>query len=151
MELLKAIGDIRTINIGTLRSVTMNPTSMMAATASLRRARNAGSVGKPGGTLKRSTKRVAGILAMRAASSAAITGSLDGVHGSDPLVVENLVQRLKVIFSKHGAVRLRSPLLRPTSQFGLEEGSLIGGPAELLSRRGSSLILPEDLTAPFGK
>ena len=150
MELLRAIGDIRTINVSTLRSVTMNPSSMIAATASLRRSRNAGTYGKPGGNLKRSTKRVAGILAMRAATSAAITGALDGVHGADPLVVERISHRLKSIFSSQGAVRLRSPLLRP-SKFASESSATIGGPAEFLSTRGSCVILPEDLTAPFAR
>ncbi|GKY90546.1 hypothetical protein MPSEU_000028300 [Mayamaea pseudoterrestris] len=150
MELLRAIGDIRSINLATLRSITMNPSSMIAATASLRRARNAGNLGKAGGSLKRATKRAAGILAMRAATSAAITGSLDGVHGSDPLVVERLSQRLKAIFSIHGAVRLRPPLLRPKKP-GEENNLASGGPAEFISQRGFCVILPEDLTAPFAR
>lgn len=135
--------------MSTLRSVTMNPSSMIAATASLRRARNAGAWGKAGGNLRRSTKRVAGILAMRAASSAAVTGALDGVHGSDPQIVERISHHLKTIFRMHGAVRLRSPLLRP-NRFASETNSSIGGPAEFLSKRGFCVILPEDLTAPFG-
>jgi hypothetical protein len=100
--------------------------------------------------LKRSSKRVAGILAMRAACSAGVTGAIDGVHGADPLVVEHLSQRLCDVFSRHGAVRLRAPLLRPNGN-PAQNGSMAVGPAEFLNTRGACVVLPEDLTAPFGK
>lgn len=154
MELLRAIGDIRKVNLTTLQSVAMNASSTIAATAALRRARNVGNLtkggGGGGGVLKRSSKRVAGILAMRAACSAGVTGSIDGVHGADPLVVEHLSQRMCEVFGRHGAVRLRAPLLRPNGN-PAQNGSMAVGPAEFLNTRGACVILPEDLTAPFGK
>jgi translation initiation factor 2-alpha kinase 4 len=151
-ELVHAIGEIRAgaINPSSLRSLAMNSSSLIAATSALKRARNAGRLGKGGkGMLKRSTQRTAGILAMRAATAAAVTGALDGVHGADPAVVEKICEHLKLVFQSHGAVHLRSPLLRPRPNPILEQ--TVGGPAEIINERGNVLFLPEDLTAPFGK
>jgi hypothetical protein len=103
--------------------------------------------GGKGSILKRSTQRTAGVFAMAAATSAAVTGSLDGVHGADPRVVESICTRLSTIFQSHGAVRLRSPLLRPRPN-SVSAGT-VGGPAELIDARGSVLLLPEDLTSPL--
>ena len=51
----------------------------------MKRAGNTGKLGKGGrGMLKRASHRTAGILAMRAATGAAVTGAVDGVHGADP-------------------------------------------------------------------
>lgn len=47
------------------------------------------------------------------------------------------------------AVHLRSPLLRPSMSS--TAGNTFGGPAQLLNERGSLLVLPEDLTGPFGR
>jgi hypothetical protein len=84
---------------------------------------------------------------MAAATSAAVTGSLDGVHGADPRVVDSICTRLTTIFQSHGAVRLRSPLLRPRPN-SVSAGT-VGGPAEVMDSRGSVLLLPEDLTSPL--
>ena len=48
--------------------------------------------------LKRSAQHTAGILGIRAATAAAVTGASDGVHGADPIAVEAICQRLKAIF-----------------------------------------------------
>jgi hypothetical protein len=148
VELVRAISEIRagTIDFSSIR-IAMSPSSIVAATSALRRARIAGQLGK--GTIKRSTQRMAGILAMRSAAATAVTGSTDGVLGADPIVVERLCENLKCVFQNHGAVRLRSPLLRPQSSSSTT--AAVGGPAELINPRGALLVLPEDLTASFGK
>lgn len=151
-ELVKAIVDIRAgaVDASSSRSLAMSASSLIAATSALKRARNAGRLGKGGKVmLKRSTQRTAGILAMRAAAAAAVTGALDGVHGADPIVVERICDNLKSTFQSHGAVHLRSPLLRPRTNPAVE--GAVGGPAEVINARGAVLLLPEDLTAPFGK
>lgn len=150
-ELVKAIGDIRAGAVDSFDSLAMNASSLVAATSALKRARNAGRLGKGGrAMLKRATQRTAGILAMRAASAAAVTGTLDGVHGADPVVVERVCSDLKMVFTCHGAVRLTTPLLRPRPGASVES-TVVGGPAEVINSRGNVLLLPEDLTAPFGK
>lgn len=151
--LMRAITDIRAtggMNVESMASLAMSASSLVSATSALRRARNAGKVGKGGkGLMKRSTQRVAGILAMNAASAAAVTGAADGVHGSDPRVVEEICNGLCEIFDSHGAVRLRAPILRPRPASSPE--ATIGGPAELLNSRGTVLLLPEDLTVSFAR
>jgi eukaryotic translation initiation factor 2-alpha kinase 4 len=150
-ELLRSIGTIRAgaIDSGSLSSLAMSSSSIAACTASLRRSRFAGRLGKGGkGMLKRATQRTAGIIAMRAATSAAVTGAFDGIHGADPLVVERMVKLCKDVFHMHGAVWLPSPLLRPRTT---SSTSVVGGPAEVINSRGVVLLLPEDLTAPFGE
>jgi hypothetical protein len=152
-ELLRAVSDIRagSVNMSSVGSLAMSSVSLIAATSTLKRARNSGRLGKGGkaAILKRSTQRTAGILAMRAATAAAVSGSLDGVHGADPSIVENVCIRLQSIFERHGAVHLKSPLLRPRPNSSTE-GTIAGGPAEVINSRGAVLLLPEDLTAPFG-
>lgn len=151
-NLIRAISQIRAgaIDVGSLRSLTMNSISLVAATSALMRARHTGSLGKGGkGMLKRATQRTAGILAMKAAAAAAITGTLDGVLGADPDVVETVCERLKLLFQSHGAVHLRSPLLRPRSN--ASTTAAVGGPAEVMNGRGVVLLLPEDLTGSFAR
>ena len=134
-DLMKAIFTIRAgaVSGEAIQSIAMNGSSMVAATKALRRAISAGKLGKGGkDMMKRATQRTAGILAMRASAAAAVSGSLDGVHGSDPLVVEGICTKLKCVFENHGAVRLSSPLLRPRPN-PPESDSARGGPAELLS------------------
>lgn len=145
------VEEIKELRVGAVgASLSMNNSSLLAATSALRRARNAGNIGKGvRGTMKRSTQRVAGILAMTAAASAAIEGNLDGVHGSDPRLVEDIKGRLISIFQSHGAVCLKSPLLRPRPN--TKTKAIVSGPAELINPRGSVLLLPEDLTAPFAR
>lgn len=146
--ILHAIRDIRAGAVDMSSFISMSNSSLTAATAALRRARNAGNIGKGGkGILKRSSQRVAGILAMVAATSAAVEGNLDGVHGADPRIAEAAINHLVGIFQSHGAVRLRSPLLRPRPNSSLYSST--SGPAEVLNARGNILFLPEDLTAPL--
>jgi translation initiation factor 2-alpha kinase 4 len=150
-ELLRSIGAIRAgaVDMSALSSLAMSSSSIAACTASFKRSRYAGRLGKGGkAMLKQSTQRTAGILAMRAATAAAVTGSLDGVLGADPLIVDRLVELCKGVFHTHGAVCLRSPLLRPRAN---STASSVGGPAEVINSRGVVLLLPEDLTAPFGE
>ena len=152
-ELINAIGEIRAgaIDPSTFQTLAMSASSLVAATSALKRAKYAGRLGKGGKIiLKRATQRTAGILAMRAATAAAVTGALDGVLGADPLVVERICNDLKSLFQCHGAVRLRCPLMRPRPD-SAQEGVVVGGPAEVINSRGNVLLLPEDLTAPFGK
>jgi translation initiation factor 2-alpha kinase 4 len=152
--LMRAIGDIRAtgaLNVEALTSLAMSASSLVSATSALRRARNTGKKGK--GTMKRSAQRVAGILSMNAASSAAITGATDGVHGADPRVVEAICDDLRSIFVEHGAVHLKAPLMRPRPNM---NESAIGGAAEVnaaevLNSRGTILLLPEDLTVSFAR
>lgn len=148
--LIRAIRDIRAGAVDVSSFFAMSNSSLIAATTALRRARTAGNIGKGGskGILKRSAHRAAGVLAISAASAAAIEGTIDGVHGADPKVVETIRGRLTSIFQSHGAVHLRSPLLRPRPNHGTSNVG-ITGPAEVINSRGNVLLLPEDLTAPL--
>lgn len=146
--LLKAISDIRTgvFDFDSLQSLAMSASSQVSAAASLQRSRRVGRIGRGG---KRSAQRAAGILAMTAATAAAVTGAIDGVHGADPRIVDAICQKLTCIFELHGAVHLKSPLLRPRPNHSTP--STVGGPAELLDSRGNVILLPEDLTATFAR
>jgi translation initiation factor 2-alpha kinase 4 len=86
---------------------------------------------------------------MNAASAAAVTGAADGVHGADPRIVEAICDGLRTIFVEHGAVHLKSPLLRPRPSNTNE--TTVGGPAEVINSRGTILLLPEDLTVSFAR
>jgi len=149
---LKAIEGIRSgaIESTSIQSLAMSAASQLAAAVALHRARLAGRIGKGGkGILKRATQRAAGVLAMRAATSAAITGTSDGVQGADPTVIQEVCTRLSKIFQNHGAVPLKSPLLRPRPA--TAHSLAVGGPAEVIDTRGTVLLLPEDLCAPFAR
>ncbi|VEU40406.1 unnamed protein product [Pseudo-nitzschia multistriata] len=144
----------RCIRNGTIdvKSLSMSNMSMVAATSAINRTRNATKLGKEigiKGDLKRSRKQTVGILASRAAAAIAIDGNLDGVLGKDPRIVEMITTRLANIFQAHGAVHLKSPLLRP--RYSSSDKTIIGGPAEVLNRRGVALCLSEDLTASFAR
>ena len=151
--IMKAIGNIRatgSLDVDSLRSVAMSSSSLISATAALLRAKLTGTIGKGGkGIMKRAAQRVAGIIAMNAATSAAVTGLVDGVHGADPRIVDHVCLGLKAVFETHGAVHLRSPLLRPKPNFAVSGSS--GSVAELMNSRGAVLVLPEDLTAPYAR
>ena len=151
-QLMKAISAIRAgaVDVAAFASLAMSSASMMAATAALNRAELTGKLGKGGrGMQKRATQRVAGVLAMRSATAAAVTGAVDGVLGADPSVVENVCNGLKEIFRNHGAVQMKTPLLRPRrTPVSLVSGA---GPVELLNSRGVVLTLPQDLTAPLAR
>jgi len=146
--LVKAIRDIRAGAVDVSSFFAMSNSSLLAATSALRRAKNAGAIGKGGkGMLKRSAQRVAGAFAISAAASAAVEGTIDGVHGADPRVVEGIRSHLTKIFHAHGAVRLRSPLLRPRPHSNITPN--VAEAAEVINSRGNVLLLPEDLTAPL--
>lgn len=89
------------------------------------------------------------IIAMNAASSAAIEGCAYGALGADPRVVEGLSRKLCDIFYSHGAVRLQGPLLRPTDPNDVDTS--LNKPVDLLTRRGSVLRVREDLCIPFAR
>jgi serine/threonine protein kinase len=125
----------------------LNPT---AAFSALTRAGDIGKVmrlGKEYESLRGVPQKVIISLANVAASSAAVTGSIDGVYGADPRVISNICTKLQSIFELHGAVHLRPPLLRPRSQ----AVKPISGSVELMNRRGVVLLLPEDLTVNFAR
>lgn len=150
--LLSAICDIRAgaVDLASLRSLAMSASSLAAAISTLKRASCAGKVGRSGkGILKRATQRTAGIFAMRAATTVAVTGALDGVLGADPGVVGSVCDKMRSIFSLHGAAQLHSPLLRPRLDPPLT-AAVHGGPVEVINPRGCVLLLPEDLTGGFG-
>lgn len=99
--------------------------------------------------LRGAPQQAATILAMTAASSAAVEGCANGVLGADPRVVDNLCRSLEGIFHSHGAVKLQGPLLRPrdSNDFSVS----LNKPVELLARRGSVLRLREDLCVNFAR
>jgi hypothetical protein len=100
--------------------------------------------------LRGAPQQVATVLAMNAATSAAVTGSKDVFLGFDPRVMDSLCSKLETIFLSHGAIRLRSPLLRPRDSTDFVDSSL-NRPAEVLNARGSVLLLQEDLTVNFAR
>ena len=149
--LIRAIREFRTGNID-IKFLSMSNISTVAATSALNRAKNASNKGKGisiKGVLKRSRIRTVGILASSAAAAIAIDGNVDGEVGKDPRIVEMITGRLTAIFQSHGAVHLKSPLLRPRHLS--SDRTIVGGPAEVLNRRGVSLYLAEDLTGSFAR
>ena len=152
MDLLSvAIRDIRTGAID-IKFLSMSNISTVAAMSALNRAKTSSNIGKGigvKGILKRSRIRTVGILASRAAAAIAIDGNLDGILGKDPRLVEMISAKLTTIFQSHGAVNLKSPLLRP--RYSSSDKTIIGGPEEVLNKRGVSLYLSEDLTASFAR
>lgn len=60
-----------------------------------------------------------------------------------------ICNQLIFVFELHGAVNLKSPLLRPRKGK-LSEG-IIGGPAEVMNDEGVVLLLQEDLTVNFAR
>ena len=129
----------------------MSACSVAAAAAALRRAKHVGTVsggGKEGEALRGAPQQVATILAMRAATSAAVT-SVDGILGFDVRIVESICSKLASIFQSQGAVQLQSPLLRPRDSTDFTQS--LNGPAEVLNGRGSVLLLQEDLTVTFAR
>ena len=83
------------------------------------------------------------------ATSAAITGSVESIIGSDPYVIDVLCSRLSSIFRSHGAIFLRSPCLRPRDQ-NIDLHS-VNRPAEVINDQGYVLLMREDLTANFAR
>ena len=135
-----------------MKFLSMSNISMVAAAATINRARNASNLLKGigvKGDLKRTRIRAAGIIASTAAAAIAIDGNIDGALGKDPRIVEMINGRLATIFQAHGAVHLKSPLLRP--RHSSSDKTILGGPAEVLNARGVSLYLSEDLTASFAR
>ena len=99
--------------------------------------------------LRGAPQQVATILAMTAATSAAVEGCANGILGADPRVVEGLCRKLEGVFQSHGAVRLQGPLLRP--RHSTDSVSSLNKPVELLARRGLVLRLREDLCVNFAR
>jgi len=109
--------------------------------------------------------KVAIALAMRAASAAAITGSMTSyssgkgnpVYGADPRVVEHVGNTLRSIFAVHGAVEIEAPLLRPRENYGFNASggagnySFASSKAEVMDETGQILVLNENLTASFAR
>jgi len=130
----------------------MSGVAIAAAVTALGRAHQVGSVsggGKEGESYRGASQQAVTILAMTAASSAALEGNSNGILGANPRVVESLCQKLGDIFQSHGAVRIQGPLVRPRDLNDLV--SLHNRPVELLARRGSVLHLREDLMVNFAR
>lgn len=130
----------------------MSEVAIAAAITALGRAYQVGSVsggGKEGESYRGASQQAVTILAMTAASSAALEGNSNGILGANPRVVEGLCQKLGDIFQSHGAVRIQGPLVRPRD---LNNSVLLHNrPVELLARRGSVLHLREDLMVNFAR
>ena len=92
-------------------------------------------------------------LSLSSAASASISGSSDGIFGSDPHVVEYVCSKLVQIFKLHSAVSLSSPTLTPKigRKTNKGNGAVADGPAEVLTDRGSILILNNDFTNSFAR
>lgn len=137
-----------------LTSLSMSNLSLVAATSALNRAQNAmnnatGTGVK--GMLKRARLRASGIMAMVAASSAAVEGSYDFVLGKDPRITVAIERRIETVFIAHGGVRLEPPLLRPSHNQAINPVGTGLGPAEMLTRRGTRVLLPEALHISFAR
>jgi len=131
----------------------MSAVSIIAAASALHHAQNVGNIsggGKEGEALRGAPQQVATILAMRAATSASVGSSTDGgLLGADPLVVESFCDKVEFILKSQGAIRLRSPLLRPRDT--IDVRSALNEPVEVLDTRGSALLIHEDLTVNFAR
>lgn len=85
---------------------------------------------------------------MRAATSAAVSGSFEAILGSDPHMIDAICSKLCSIFRSHGAIRLSPPCLRPRDQI-IDVSS--SKSAELINDQGYVLTLREDLTVNFAR
>ena len=141
------VSDHRLLNFGS-----MSAASIAAATSAVMRASSAKANKRFKGkdSVRGGAQRTIESLAMSAAASAAVTGMADGVIGADPRIVDSVCDNFVSVFKSHGAVHLRSPLLRPqqTVEQGDEKGS---GLSILMNKRGIALLLPEDLTINFAR
>lgn len=147
---------IREIRAGAMdiTMLSMSNLSLVAATTALNRAQNAMNTAtgtSVKGVMKRARSRSSGILAMIAASSAAIEGNLDFVLGRDPRLTSSIEKRLESVFQAHGAVHLEPPLLRPSHQQVNALSTSLLGPAELINSRGARIVLPEALHISFAR
>uniref|UniRef100_A0A6U6FXU5 non-specific serine/threonine protein kinase n=2 Tax=Odontella aurita TaxID=265563 RepID=A0A6U6FXU5_9STRA len=120
--------------------------ALTAAASTFKHAKYAGKGGREG-ALRGAPQRTAAVLALNSAASAAITGET----GANPRFVGALVEKLRTIFEAHGAVHLKSPLLRPRLTYPTQDANAVGGPAEVIDKNGTVLLLPEDLTANFAR
>jgi len=89
--------------------------------------------------------RAASVIAMNAATSAAITGSNEGFQSH---VIEKICQRLVSIFQIHGAIHLKTPLLRPKC---IVDSNYSSNSITLIDKKGNVLMLPDDLTVNFAR
>lgn len=129
-----------------IRTNGMSTVSLSAAAAAFMRARVAGERIKEEASLRGATLNTASSLAMGAATAAAIAGNFDGVHGADPRVVSSICNQMISLFESHGGSQMKPPTLRPRSQH-----DNTAGLAEVMSKRGVILLLPEDLTINFAR
>ena len=157
---LRSMGIYSLRDVDSLRSTALGPAScsQLAAILALKRARAVAKKSTGGLELLRGApQRAASAIAALSLSSAAITGSADGLLGADPALIERICDACVDIFKQHGASRLDGPLLRPRtdrlsrSQAFKEADHGIGGPAELLNVDGTVLLLPEDSTCTFAR
>jgi len=159
---LRSLGIYSQRDVDSIRSTALGfaSCSQLASILELKRTRQV--TKRPtGGSefLRGAPQRTAINIAALSASSAAITGSADGLLGADPTLVERICDICTETFKQHGATRLDAPLLRPridkTSRSeGFHEADNVmgaGGPAELLNTDGTVLLLPEDLTSTFAR
>ncbi len=152
---LDILDELRKLNVSDHRLLdfgSMSAASVAAATSAVMRASSAKANKRFKGkdSIRGGAQRTIEALAMSAATSAAVTGMADGVIGADPRIVDSVCDNLVSIFKSHGAVHLRSPLLRPqqTVEQSDEKGS---GLSILMNKRGIVLLLPEDLTINFAR
>ncbi|KAG7354267.1 serine/threonine protein kinase [Nitzschia inconspicua] len=151
--LLRAIREIRTGSMD-ITLLSMSNLSLVAATSALNRSQNAmnnASGISVKGVLKRARSRTSGILAMVAASSAAVEGNLDFVLGRDPRLTVVIEKKIEAVFQAHGGVRLEPPLLRPSHHLSTNSQLSLLGPAEMISRRGTKVVLPEAMHISFAR
>lgn len=156
---LRSLGIYSQRDVDSLRSTALGSAScsQLAAILALKRMRQVTKRAIGGSELLRGAPQRAAInVAALSASSAAITGSADGLLGADPTLIERICDTCAEIFKQHGATRLDAPLLRPRmsrSQAVNETGNAIspGGPAEFLNADGTVLLLPDDLTGTLAR
>lgn len=156
---LRSLGIYSQRDVVSLRSTALGSAScsQLAAILALKRMRQATKRATGGSELLRGApQRTAINIAALSASSAAVTGSADGLLGTDPTLVERICETCADIFKQHGASRLEAPLLRPRTSRSravneTDNATSPGGPAEFLNADGIVLLLPEDSTSNFAR
>lgn len=155
---IRSLGIYSQRDVDSLRSTALGSAScsQLAAILALKRMREAKRATGGSELLRGAPQRTAINIAALSASSAAVTGSADGLLGADPTLVERICDTCTDIFKQHGATRLDAPLLRPRTSRSREvneadNATSPGGPAEFLNADGTVLLLPEDLTSTFAR
>ena len=127
-------------------SLAMSALAMTAASSVLKQATHFDKQLK-GGKMHGAVLRATSAIAMKDATAAAISGSVDA--STDPYVMETICKYLTNIFQSHGAVFLKPPLLRPRSY--VDAHNHLRDNAEVMNERGNILMLPDDLTVNFAR